>query len=716
MNFEFGAAGDLYRDHVHPRVLFGPDDIPALRMRAKRGNGRKIMEHLRRKAGYISDWVFESGDLPKIIANWNITSTGKETLLFLGLIDTAMVALLDENERATEAVRRVLTCAPEARKIGQTGIRRLGYSVGYNMAYAYDIIAPRLSPRDRRLFTQWAVNECIRSLIRSAGDRYYLSAGGNLTLLAVVSALSNVLTIEGDPGVPPLAKEKRLLLSYLEATLNTAFNPDGYPEEDIGYGTIFGGLLAFIVEPLKRAGIYNAYRDCSGYARFSRAILHFVQPWGGRLSNTGDSGTSFLNREFVLARQAAETGDPALLWLLGSLKQMWALGAPTAADQHWDGEVELRKGYYVPISAASLLFADRFTKAVPPGKSRIPTSFCDYTRGIVSFRGGWEKDDTFVVFDGSQRCPAAQGHAHASCGHFSVSALGEYFSVDTGRYNIEQNCHSVTLIDGKSGRSTDGEWVAAHHAGVLAGYRPDAFVDYASVDSSLQHNCFWARRHLGLVKGTGMPAYVWVVDDINKNNAWAEHWWQLQTSPENRFKLYRNRATVIGWRHGNLMDVHFVLPSSREYPEPHRIIDIVQDVAVPSSFKYIRDPKSHVKNFERPSDMLHRSVFVRPRLLVKIGGLNGRFMSIMLPRGRGTAPASVRRLKSLPGSLAVSVASGNVEDTIIFAFEHNLLEAGDARERGLWCVIRRRHPGGAVIGRAVCETPCSSARTYRQAV
>jgi len=289
--------------------------------------------------------------------------------------------------------------------------------------------------------------------------------------------------------------------------------------------------------------------------------------------------------------------------------------------------------------------------------------------------------------------------------------VGEYFSIDTGRYSIEQDCHSVVLVDGLSGRSTDGEWTQSHHHGTLTGFEPGRFCDFASVDSSYQHSCYWARRYLGLVKGTRARSYVWTVEDINNHNTWAEYWWQMQTSPENRIRLYRRQAVIRGWRHGNLLNVHFVLPAPGEYPEPHRL-ELARDVAVASSWRYLRSdpsrrdgrysgPADHVKRFERPADMVHGPVYARPRLLAKVAGFNGRFMSLMIPCKKGEPAPRVRRLRSLPDSLAVRIVFPEVEDTLIFAYEHNLLEAGDVRGRGKWCVVRRDSESGDLLRYAI---------------
>jgi hypothetical protein len=507
----------------------------------------------------------------------------------------------------------------------------------------------------------------------------------------LLNAMGALLAIDGEEGVPDLRNEWARALPMFEATLNTVVGPEGYPAEDMGYGTGMFARVARIAEPLRRAGILDVYRVCPRYAEFGNAILHFVQPWGQHLSTTGDHGDDIGMRVFALARLARETRNPALLWLLGTLS-------------YHPPEVVLRKDMQVEDSIASVLLAWQFRKAVHPAKLKRPpeTHFCDRRRGIVSFRSGWRPDDTLVVFDGSQRSSAAQGHDHASCGHFSISAFGEYFAIDTGRYNMEQNCHNVVLIDGKSGRETQGEWEFVKHAGVLTAFQPGEFVDTASVDSSHQHNCFWARRHLGLVKGRGAPPYVWVVDDINKNNDWAEYWWQLHTCPENTIQLRRSHATLTGWRHGNRMDVHFALPAPEEYPRPHEVLALTQDEVEPSSYKYVGPFGKHrLAQFARPADQVHYSTFLRPRLVARIAGLNGRFMSLMLPRRRDMRPAGVKRLKSLPGSLAVRITFEAVEDTVLFAHEHRVLEAGDIRARADWCVVRRSRKSGKVLDHAL---------------
>jgi hypothetical protein len=644
---------------------------------------------LRGKVEKLVGFVLEAEDVA-VMLKGDGSHNSQAARIDYGINDMALVAALDQETDAIEAMKRLFgtVCSP-------------GYQGGRldvaSLAIPYDLLYPHLSPSERRTYTR-AAQTSIRKQI--AGSPSYLKcSGANTPICLVLTAIPTLLAICGDPGVRDLRPELAQLVQRFEASLHTAINVDGYPEEDTGYGVAVVAWLGKLAEMLLRAGIFDAYERCPRFSRFGRAVLHFVEPWGEDLANTGDHGDDFGMREFVLARLATETSDPTLLWLLGTLHYHHGKVHPENRLPDFYIEVPLRQGFRTPATADSLLVLDELRGEVSPGKAGIPTQFRDRGRGIVSFRSGWAADDTFVVFDGSQRSPSAQGHFHDSAGDFLLSAVGEYFAIGTGRYSIEQNCHNVVLVDGKSGRSTDGEWRQSYFHGNLIDYLPGDFCDFAAADSSHQHACYWARRYLGLVKGRGARGYVWTVEDINKANDWAGFWWQMQTSPENTIRIRRDSATIRGWRHGNLLDVHFALPAGHEYPRPHTLT-VTQDEAAASSYKYLTanpaskpgrfsGPAGHVGRYERPSDMVHGPVYVRPRLLGKVAGYNGRSMAVMLPRTKDESPAKVSRLKSLDNSLALSIRFPEVEDTLIFAYEHNLLEANGVSGRGQWCVVRR---------------------------
>ena len=687
--YSFGAARDLYEKNVHPRVMLGPADLIELRRRIKRGDGKKIMEGLRRKVSLLVSAILQSEDLRvSLVGDGSWNSLG--TRVGRAMTDIAMVAALDEDAEVAEAVTRVMNTVLDP------GYRSNGPAVSlHSMMMAYDILHHSFDERTRLAYVR-QLQKSIHQALRQWSSTYLRCSGANVPLGNVLSNIEAALAIQGDAGASDLSAVLTQLVQSLEATLHTAVTVDGYPMEDIGYGTDVTAWVFLQCEWLRRAGLFDALAEYPRLKRFGQAMLHFVQPWGEDVSNTGDHGDDFGHRQFVLPRLATETGDPTLLWLHGTLHYHHGKVHPENTLPDYYIEVPLRSGFRTPASHLSLLVLDELKGERHPSKTDTETSYRDRGRGIVSFRSSWDKDATFVVFDGSQRSPSVAGHHHASCGHFSMSALGEYFSIDTGRYNNEQSCHSLVLIDGKSGESTEGEWCAVKRHGNLIDYIPGECCDFAAVDSSHQHDCIWARRYIGLVKGGGTPGYLWVVEDINKSDDWSDYWWQLQTSPENTIRTMKKSATIKGCRHGHFLDVHFAIPGPHGYPRPHSL-KVEQDLSTTSSYKYIKDIDAHVERYQRPSDMVHGPVYRRPRLLGKVSGYNGRFMSVLIPRQKGSPKLKVRQAKSLDSSFAMKVTHASVEDTIIFAYEHQLLEAEGIEARGQWCVVRRSLKTGRVL-------------------
>lgn len=190
---------------------------------------------------------------------------------------------------------------------------------------------------------------------------------------------------------------------------------------------------------------------------------------------------------------------------------------------------------------------------------------------------------------------------------------------------------------------------------------------------------------------------------MNAANDFREFWWALNTAPGNRIAITGRRATISGRRRGNLLDVHFALPAPDWFPKPHTLalMSHVQRCGCPN---YV--PDSDVKQRRAQygpyaCEMVHGPVYERPRLVAKVSGYNGRFMSLMLPRRRGGRPAAVRRRESPHNSLAVALAFGDAKDTLVFAYEHNTLEANGVSARGRWVALRRALPSRRILAWAI---------------
>ena len=690
MTFTPGCAQPLYRDNIHPRLLVGPKDLAAMKRKTRAGVGAKILRDIRVHIRPVADRVLAAADENAVLDIVNGAYFGRELWHFVD--ELAALGKLDNDVRCIAAARRVLLAIATPRE----GVKPLSATGALSMiGNAFDLIHDSLSAADRATIAAWMLEHGIRGPLKEIRHGYFRGSGVNTRLVGMISGLFHLLAIQGEPNIPDLSTERDEFISMLDATLHTSHGANGFPTEDIGYGTAVTAYLTHAVEAVRRAGLYDGYTACPRLARFGNAVLHFVQPWGDYLTSTGDHYDGFMDRQFVLARQAAVNKDPSLAWLAATLHY--------PPDAYLPIETPIGKKLQLPASWLTLTVLDDL-KPRHPRLAKKSTSYIDRTRGIASFRTGWEDDGVYVVFDGSQRSPSAQGHEHASAGNFDLTALGEYFAIETGRYNMEQNCHNVVLIDGKSGRSTNTKWSMVWHPAVMTGAEAGPFVDSASIDSSHQHDCYWARRSLGLVKGD-MP-YVWLVDDINKANDWAEYWWQIHTSPENVITLEEKSATIQGWRKGNCLDVHFAIPEPTRYAKPHTL-SLAQDEAIGSSTSYVANPHDRASKFKRPSDMLHASVFVRPRLLAKVGGYNGRFMSILIPRKKNAAKVQVEQITTHDNSFAMRISNSKIEDTLIWAYEHQILEANGVIARGDWCVVRRARGSRKILDYAVGGTDAS---------
>ena len=601
------------------------------------------------------------------------------------LDDLALVAVLDENADALAAARRLL--------LGEV---RASLS---NVALGYDLLQPYLSADEQQRYLARAT-PLFQRYLTELGPLFLLSAGGNMRTTPLCAALTQYLAIVGDPGVPPLDAARDELLRNFAGALTASLGADGYPAEDIGYGTMMAGRFGQVASCLRRAGLYDAYAASPRLAGCGQALLHFVQPWGEFLSNTGDHSDEFRDRELLLAHLARVNGDPALTWLLGTLVFPPLDAERRAAFAGSLAETELAPGLRVPTTAIALLVLPDAPRPVRPAAPPVPTAFRDRDRGIVSFRSGWGDDDAYVYFDGSQRPSAALGHGHDSGGHFSLSALGEYFAVGPGRYGIEQDQHNVMLVDGKSGRSTDGRWTPSPYQGRLLAYQPGTLCDYAAVDYSQQANCTWAVRHLGLVKAPELPAgaYVWTLDDVNAANDYRAFWWTLYSEPGNQIALAGDHATITGRRHGAQLDVHFALPAPAEYPKPHTLT-LTQDQPFTSSFKYVSRATAQTQAYRT----VHHAVYFRPRLVAQVQGYNGRMLTVLVPRPASAPAPRVAALPTLPGALALRLTFADVQDTLITALGHRLLEADGVRAVGAWVVVRRRRADGRMLTHALGE-------------
>ena len=271
MSYAFGSARKLYTARCHPRLHLSAADLEGLRRKTRSGWGQKILDALRRKVGLYVRTVEGIEDMAEALGPNSRKANAHG--VFANLPDLALVGVLDRDPRIVNAVRRILNAIPETDR--RQGRDRLSYAYGggVTVSVAYDLVHAEMEPSERAELTHWLYTKCVRETLDTLRNGNYLRhPAANIPMYGMISAHLAVLAIEGDPGVPDLSAEKAELLLFLEASLRTMFGPEGYTEEDIGYGTSMACLISFVAEPARRAGLFDAYQECPGYTRFGRAL------------------------------------------------------------------------------------------------------------------------------------------------------------------------------------------------------------------------------------------------------------------------------------------------------------------------------------------------------------------------------------------------------------------------------------------------------------
>lgn len=188
-------------------------------------------------------------------------------------------------------------------------------------------------------------------------------------------------------------------------------------------------------------------------------------------------------------------------------------------------------------------------------------------RGLCIWRTGWEKDDIMYSIEAGPYYPVI--HNQADKGHFTLYGLGNRWAIDTGKGSREGRAstlaHSCVLIDGK-GQAVSGEGLGTN--GKILDFVANDQYGYALADCTEAYNhnivhndhekqifnqktdasgisVLHALRHTFFIKPAhGVPAYVVILDDIQKNSNAHTYTWQMLTSMDNNVFLDDSSLTI----------------------------------------------------------------------------------------------------------------------------------------------------------------------------
>ena len=288
----------------------------------------------------------------------------------------------------------------------------------------------------------------------------------------------------------------------------------------------------------------------------------------------------------------------------------------------------------------------------------LPKSTVWDGRGLYYFRTGWptgasSSDVLFSFYSGEFQ----GGHAQEDQNQFTLYAYGAPFAIDhgLGTTSIQSEAHNMVFIDG-AGQHAAGSSIGTD--GSLRRYLINGFSDYLVGDASkaytthsaLNNSAFpfpnsdwsWgygganpvdhAYRSFLVVHDPATPPYFVLIDDIDKDGSPHTYEWRLHTGRNNAIDTSTNPIRISYG--GAVMDLHVVNPP---------FADLTKSVV--SFNNGVPDPDSYV-------------------LSLSATAVNPRFVFVLVPRNAAITPPVVTSAVQTWG-LSVNVAWPNGKTDVL---------------------------------------------------
>ncbi len=482
--FSVPAAG------IHPRILFGPEDLPRIRKNlAASEAGRGFLAAFRAQMAKGLDdpgsWegrcyaALVKGDVEAFRAAYKesplddnppgsgfrskaegrnpATRWGVRNPLLVGMEAKAFLTLVDDDAAegkkiATAYATYAAYLSPKVDAANQKPRSEFHwyatrYLVPNEVAYGYDWSWPWMTPAQR---------DAVRDLIvRATARKYTLGMDlpahwRNWNHLGMTESYAACLfAIEGEPGDDPVARER--MFEVFRDYLSYGINALGTGTEGIGYQTLGIGHLSSPMLAFANRG-KNLFVHPHWRRHTESWLVQAMQPFGGAWQSSGDLG-NFSPSPWMLQLQKYFFPDsPGIDFVYRNHPQItrkdWASLATDAIEAQWVTPAE-------PDAADPREAALREAVRIAGN----PLTYWDPGRGFLYTRTGWGTDDLVLHVDCRTDTTFAN-HDHADRGQFTLAALGRAWACD-GYRDTESKYHNVVTIDGRGqGYFTPpGAWV-----------------------------------------------------------------------------------------------------------------------------------------------------------------------------------------------------------------------------------------------------------------
>jgi hypothetical protein len=385
---------------VHPRLFFGPEDVPALREKVKREPFASMLKQIEREA---------------------IAPPDSSLLYDYSIRNQAYLYLLTGNPAsAIKAEEQALLMVEDSTFWNDPGSKGLTRAMGaLNVAIAYDLCANAWKPETKkRVSAQLAFASA--KLMESMGAGANNNIANNWQAVRYGAAGLAALASD-DPSTASIPKDAyAALLRHWRANLGGgAWNPEG-----IGYTIYPWGFSGPFGIAALRAGLGDVRKDVPVTRETLPTTLLSTVPIPhitGRglhpdlsddnpvYTGEGTAGLCFF--------YAQPDRVPQLKWIYDRI-------VGSKGDGTWDSK---RAG-----SLYSLLFYPDSTPAENPAAVGM-NAFVDETTGVVMFRNAFEDENDILATATATSRRASGGHSGPDVNSIRLIGLGSAFIVGGGR-------------------------------------------------------------------------------------------------------------------------------------------------------------------------------------------------------------------------------------------------------------------------------------------
>ncbi len=624
---------------THPSLLFGSDNLSALRVRVNTpGAVADTYDFIR---GIVVD-EYATAAFDSLLAEGYGLAEITNIALAGHLENPVDIDALNLGKELTLYLSRTSAVDGEP---WSTSLRLRSLAVGYDAFYG---VATPEERAELRVEIESYLSFMTTSVSYDAWlHRPYVS---NKSAMIAASLGLAAIAMSGETSPSLIAAAFTRADALYNAWLSAHLADDGCYREGTLYGAWSFRNLVYYFHARKRFD-GTVYSGNWAIREFERWYAYELDPRGGaRLNNLNDQSDYFL----PLARHATY-----FEWA----SQEWGSSLSRYIVEHSVGSFGVEIGDDAD-KAATVLWRQNGPVANP--STVLPKSALWPSRGLYYYRSGWptgsaSDDLVFSFYSGEFR----GGHAQEDQNQITLTAFGERLVVDHGAGSVakQSEAHSIVRVDqagqhnAGSSIGTDGriaESMLTGFADYVCGDATDAYathspyndpgVPYPSSDWSWGYSgsnpVDHARRRAVVVHGDGSPTYLIIQDDIEKDGAVHRYDWPLHV-PDGATVTTTPSSAPFGVAVGNArMDVHVLFPQR----------STLAGVQVLPFDNQSEDPNSKV-------------------LQLTSYAVNPKFASLLMPRRSSDPAPSVQSSTFAAGTIAV-VGLQNATDIVFVRGNH----------------------------------------------